>query len=409
MRYLIILLLYYGSTAKLCAQPKSSYATQFQYARQQALTGHYEEANIALARMQKDFPNDYDALTLQARVYAWQQNYPASEKQLYALMKKYAHNTEILTMMVDVKLWSHQPDSAIVYIHQINSSPDNQYALQLKKGNALLQLQQYDAAYALSDSLLANTETVAARTLHNVALEARLKTSVALSFLYDTTPKRGLTRTMETLEIGQKVSFGKIVGRVNNVDFAKIRGQQYQAEAHFNAYKKWYGFIHSGFSPAYKIFPHYNIAGSLFRSLPHQIEVEVDLRYFRFEPSEHIKIAAIGLGKYIHNYWLNYKFTSINGTTTKGYTQSLTARRYAENGKSYVLAEVGIGSAGININSLPLFGNISNFSRRVQLAWSQHWSLRWVSTISAGAELIKYTDDNNLMHYNTAATIRYNF
>jgi YaiO family outer membrane protein len=408
MRYLLILLLYCGGVAELWAQSKN-YATQFQYARQQAFSGHYEEANTALARMRKEFPNDYDALTLQARVYAWQQDFQASEKQLYALMAKYANNTEILTMMVDVKLWSNQPDSAIIYIDKITASPESKYALHLKKGNALLQLKEYKAASMLSDSLLSVSETVEARTLHNRALEARLKTSVAVSFLYDTTPKRSLSRVMETIEIGRKVSFGKVVGRVNHADFVGIRGLQYQAEAHFNAYNKWYGFVHSGFSRAYQIFPHYNISGSLFRSFPRQIEAEIDLRYFLFEPNERIRIAALGVGKYIDNYWVSYKFTSINGTSTKGYTQSISVRSYKEDGKSYILAEAGIGSAGININSIPLFGNVSNFSRRVQFAWSQHWNVRWATNISAGAELIRFTNDNSLMHYNTNATIRYHF
>ncbi len=408
MRYLLILLLYCGGVAQLWAQSKN-YATQFQYARQQAFSGHYEEANTALARMRKEFPNDYDALTLQARVYAWQQDFQASERQLYALMAKYANNTEILTMMVDVKLWSNQPDSAIIYIDKIAASPDSEYGLHLKKGNALLQLKEYKAASILSDSLLSVRETVEARTLHNRALEARLKTSVAVSFLYDTTPKRSLSRVMETIEIGRKVNFGKVVGSVNRTDFVGIRGLQYQAEAHFNAYKKWYGFVHSGFSQAYQIFPHYNISGSLFRSLPRQLEAEIDLRYFLFEPNERIRIAALGLGKYVNRYWIHYKFTTINGTSTKGYTQSISVRSYREDGKSYLLAEAGIGSAGININSIPLFGNVSNFSRRVQLAWNQHWNVRWATNISAGAELLRFTNDNSLMHYNTNATIRYSF
>jgi YaiO family outer membrane protein len=151
------------------------------------------------------------------------------------------------------------------------------------------------------------------------------------------------------------------------------------------------------------------MSGALSYGFKQQIDAEIGVRYFRFEPKSDIYIITFALEKYIKQYALAYKVLKIASSAGNGYTHSFRARRYTYDDKKYISVELSLSNTRENIQQTHFLGALNNLSSQAQVTWSNNWNMRWKTLVSSGAEFVKQRNDNYTINYGLTAMACYNF
>jgi YaiO family outer membrane protein len=138
---------------------------------------------------------------------------------------------------------------------------------------------------------------------------------------------------------GRQTKLGTVIGRINYADRSYADGYQLELEA-YPKHKNGYSYVNLAYSNA-TIFQKYRAAYSYLRNFSNGWEGEVGLRY-QYKTSGLFSYGG-SIGKYLGNYWINFRtyLTPASGMVSQSY--ALTARYYFNSADDYLTAIAGTG------------------------------------------------------------------
>lgn len=167
---------------------------------------------------------------------------------------------------------------------------------------------------------------------------------------------------------GRKTKYGTIIGRINYADRSYDDGFQYELEA-YPKHKNGYSFANFAYSNA-AIFPKYRAAYSYLHNIKGGWEAELGARYqYKFD---HLFSVGGSVGKYIGNYWLNFRAFVTPDNRRVSNSFALTGRYYLNTADDYFTAIVGTGvSPDDRTRNFQFSERLRNKSFRVSLGYQQ--------------------------------------
>jgi YaiO family outer membrane protein len=304
--YFLIFVLLVGSI-RLSAQNPTSLDQQFKEAQTKAFAGQYTDARVLLQNIISQKPAYTDATILLGRTYAWEKKFPEARKEIEKVLAVDADNQDALNAMIDIGLWSENPDEAIRYADIGLGYYPNSEDFLLKKAKALIQKEDPEgAAVELNRLLTINPSHEEALRLLASLKKSALNNFVALRYylaLFDPSSKPWHLASAEYGKIFRRVT---IIGRINYANRPSLfdeyaGGVQSEIDAYPILGKGTYAYLNAGYSDAILFFPRTRFGAELFQKLPRGFEVSAGARFLNF-PDLNIVLYTASLSKYYRDF-----------------------------------------------------------------------------------------------------------
>ena len=304
--YCLIFVLLVGSV-RLSAQNQTNLDQQFKEAQAKAYAGQYPEAQILLQDIISQKPAYTDATILLGRTFAWEKKFPEARKEIEKVLAINPDNQDALNAIIDIGLWSENPDEAIRYADIGLSYYPNSEDFLLKKAKALIQKGDSEgAALELNRLLTINPSHEEALKLLAGLKKSALNNFVALRYylaLFDAGSKPW---HLASAEYGRIFRCVTLIGRVNYANRPSLfneyaSGVQTEIDAYPILGKGTYAYLNAGYSDAILFFPRARFGAELFQKLPKGFEISGGARFLNF-PDLNIVLYTASLSKYYRDF-----------------------------------------------------------------------------------------------------------
>ncbi|MEX0986772.1 MAG: YaiO family outer membrane beta-barrel protein [Bacteroidales bacterium] len=243
--------------------------------------------------------------------------------------------------------WEDLSEAASAALKVIPGDADLMY----KKALAMYMTGEHGDALKILGLLLdADPENSMARSLKKQVLIEKSGKEIFLNYFYDYF-REPYYRRFHKVMLGENypLSMGTISPYVNVGHFIDEGGRfmettafQVNTDAYLELTKMNYLLLGYGIGTGTYL-PRHRAVIHLWQTLPAGWSVSAGARYFNFD--RHYLFYAVGVDKYLGNYWFeltNYLFSKTYGLSAASY---LTARRYLGNEKSFLSATMGYGTS----------------------------------------------------------------
>lgn len=374
--------------------------------RKLILDGKYQEGRKIAFRALEISPTYADILILVGRSYAWEGKNDSASIYLQRAIEASPSYADGYSAYLDNLMWADRLDQAEKILNQAKSNfsplPDE---LAYRESRIAYFREEYDLAYDLVEPLFEKGYKPEGM-LGFVQNLQRLRRTNAVGATYDydtffgdispwhTWSVYGRTRTNLT---------GALIARVTQSERFDGFGTLYELDAYPSIGKNGYAYLNVGGSGA-TFFPKLRLGASYFHNLPKAWEVEGGYRYLGFTEVTHIITGSVG--KYVGNWWINFRLNVIPddaGTSTSG---QLQARYYFKTAEDFFSIQLGTGvSPDEETRDQSQLLN----SYRIRLGYQQLVSPRWMIFGFTGWSRDELGEDNVRNNFNLSLGTEYRF
>lgn len=312
-------------------------------ARTLILDGKYAEGRKIAFRALDKYPTYADILILVGRSYAWEGKNDSASIYLERAIVASPTYTDGYVAYLDNLLWADQLDNADAVIAKAKANfsplPDE---LVYRESRVLYFREEYDQAFDLVEQLFDNGYSQEGILGYIQNLQRLRKTNaVGATYDYDTfygdiAPWNtwslyGRTRTKLT---------GALIARVTQSSRFDSFGTLFELDAYPSIGKNGYAYLNLGGSGA-SFFPKLRLGASYYHNLPKAWEIEGGYRYLGFTEATHIITSS--LGKYVGNWWFNFRLNVIPFEGQVSTSGQFQARYYFKTAEDFFSIQLGTG------------------------------------------------------------------
>ena len=300
---------------------------------QQARTAAFENKNYKLAtELSKKAlmisPDYADIRIFLGRVYTWWNKPDSASECFEKVLNEHPENEDAASAFADLTYWNEEPERSLAICENALVFHPQSKTLLLKKSKTLIELKRYTEANAsLAFLLKIAPKNAEARSLLEKIKDESAKNKISLNYDFATFDKQfDDPWHIVSLDYSRSTKAGSFIGRVNYANRFKTDALQFEADAYPRISKTFYSYVNGGISDKSGVFPQYRAGFSLYANLPKSFEAEAGLRYLYFSDATWIYTGSVG--KYLKNYWFNFRTYITPGKESVSNSYSLTTRYY---------------------------------------------------------------------------------
>lgn len=341
---LLIVLLSFGMCYSVQAQTTLNPDAAYKVARELIQEGKYLEGRKLAFRAIDAFPNYADILILIGRSYSWEgKNDSASIYFERALLVNPTYE-DAYSGYLDNLIWSEDYEGAGRILQQAKSNYGTALpqVIAFRESRLLFFRKEYDAAYEIADQLF-KMDFKQEGFLRYIQSLQRLRRMNAVGTTYDYDTFFGSISPWNTFSLyGRTFSkfTGPLIARATQSSRFGGSGTLFEVDAYPSLGKNTYGFVNLGVSGA-SFFPKLRFGASIFHNFAKGWEVDAGYRYLQFSSVTNIYTGS--MGKYVGNWWLNFRLNVIpqkSGLATSGNFQ---ARYYFKTVEDFFSIQLSTG------------------------------------------------------------------
>jgi len=335
LKILLISLLTLGHSL-LIAQDLTQVDSLYKAARNDAFNGNYKEARINLDKVLQILPDYTEVKVLKARTYAWGKEYTKARALLTSVIKTEPQNTDALSALTDVALWSGELENALSFVNKALSISDQKELLLFKKILILKELNQYDEALAtLKDYLVIQPEDQKALDIQKELAASKRNQQVNVMLGLDVFSKKFDPSFYTSLSYLRKYQRITTVLRANQASRFGLTGIQGEIDLYPKLGKKSYGYLNYGYSSSV-LFPQHRIGAEYYSALAKSFDASLGMRFLSFAISD-ILVYTGSLGYSFGNYALSVRpFITTQSRAAAALSLNVQATRYFKNPANFI-------------------------------------------------------------------------
>lgn len=308
------------------------------------LDGKYLEGRKIAFRALAKYPDYADILILVGRSYAWEGKNDSANIYFERAIIASPTYSDGYVGYLDNLFWSDDLQKASEVLSKAKSNlsaplPDE---ILYRESRLFYYNGDYEKAFELSKPLFDKGFTQEGLLGYMQNLQRlRITNAVGATYDYDTfygdiSPWQtwsvyGRTRTKLT---------GALIARVTQSVRFDDFGTLYELDAYPSIGKNGYAYLNLGGSGA-SFFPKFRFGASYYHNLPKAWELEGGYRYLGFTEATHILTSSVG--KYVGNWWLNFRANVIPDENSTGTSGQFTARYYFKTAEDFFSLQLGTG------------------------------------------------------------------
>ena len=251
-----------------------------------AKKGEHDKARQICQNILRKYPRHTETEILLGRLYSWNKQFDSARFLLKDVVNREPGNEEALNAIVNVELWSNQPDQALAYCNKALSLYPNSESLLMKKAKALNKKSDYREASKVVDEILrinpVNQEAIQFRDYLKKKISGNPdKNAIGVSYRYDHFNNTYTPWNFASLYFLHKGKEGNIFASINYANRFHANGIQYELNLYPRLSSSMRAFIGGAWSND-SIFPNYNIGAGLYHTLFKKAELELGARYLNF-------------------------------------------------------------------------------------------------------------------------------
>lgn len=218
---------------------------------------------------------------------------------------------------------------------------------------------------------------------------------------------------MGSIQYIRERGWGSIIGRINyanRLSFGEsiAEGKQFEAESYFFTGKNNYSYVSIAYSQDV-VFPKLRIGYSFYQNFKKGWEGDLGFRYIQSENIE-TKIIALGVGKYIGSYWINFR--SYLQYNDKDYHPSLSfaTRYYFDTKYDYISLVAGYGTSPDERTTIGQFEQrVSLNSYRIGVGYYKLFNNHYLTGIQTTFNNQEYAPNLKQNELEISLTFQYKF
>jgi len=357
-----LLFLFVCSIKMVSAQNGLSSDELFQQARKAAFDQKDYTKAVALSKQALAKSPDYsDIRVFLGRVYTWTDKTDSARAEFNMVLSKHPDNEDAAFAYGSLEYWNNNSPKALQLVQDGLKSHPQSKDLLLLKAKVLNDLKRFSEANTTLDTLIKQDPTnsdaraLAARVRDNSSVN-----KIGITYDYIHFDKQfNAPWQLASIEYGRQTGMGSIIGFINYANRFNTNGVQYEIDAYPHISKTFYAYVSGGYSGDVGVFPQSRAGFSLYANLPSSFEGEVGFRYLHFTGDTWIYTASVG--KYIGNFWLNFRtyLTPSNSSISQSY--SVHVRYYTGGADDYLSLGVGTGISPDDPKDINLLNSSNNY------------------------------------------------
>lgn len=382
--------------------------SSFQVARALAASSKYTESILLCKKILEKNASYQDAQVLLGRVYFWN-NQPDSA--ILVLSESINSNPyqDAFVALSDIHRWNSKLLDALKTAEDGLKFFPSSEELFIRKIKALSELEDYNEAYPIVDSLIGkNKKNPELRQLAESIKRKISKNIFSLSYDFDYFDKqfKDPWHSISTSYGRQTKYLGRVITRANFGNRFASNGTQIEIDAYPALGKKMYAYVNAGYSPS-TIFPTYRSGISIYRNFPRAFEGELGLRILYFSNATILYVGSIG--KYAGNFWFSARQTFIsfeNGNKISP-SYSFITRYYGKTTYDYITLTLGYGLTPDDRVRELLLENVKMKNYNMKLSIQKLFSRNNIFSLNTGIVRGEYFQSGKEIGNNIFAGISY--
>ena len=370
-------------------------------ARELILKGERDAGRQIAFRILERYPNYGDVLILVGRSYSWDGEYDSAAVFYKQALVSSPDYEDAYVAYIDNLFWQNDLEEAGKILEMGISRIGKQSSLlQYRKSRLLYFQEDYGSALVIAEELFESTPKM--EGLLNYIQTLRRFTRVnAIGVTYDSDTFKGQLTPWHTYSVYGRTRTkltGALIARVTQSSRFDAKGSQFEIDAYPSLGKNSYGYFNVGYSNAF-FFPQFRFGTSIYWNLKKAYELEAGYRHLRFSETTHIITGS--LGKYLGNWWFNFRLNLIPGKDGSSVSGNLQTRYYFKSAEDFFSIQLSTGVSPDEENR-DLQSQLLN-SYRARLGYQQLWTDRWM-----GFGFVGYSRDeinSNNFRYNLNISI----
>jgi len=321
-------------------------------------------------------------------LYSWSKQYEKARTVFSTVLQARPTSKEVYIAAINNELWAEEYQSALVLADTAKSVLPDDADILIREAKALNYLQRSDdAIQVLNNYLKKDNNNRDVRDLLETIQSGNKLNSIGLSYTYDYFSNASAWQ-LAYLQYKRKTKLGAVIGRFNYANRFGSTGYQMEADAYPTLTSKSYAYINVGYSPS-TLFPVFRLGMDYNRKLPNAFEASLGFRYLDFRSSTVI-IYTGNLGKYIGNYWLNFRPYVVPGGNNVSLSGFLTARRYFSTADDYIGFQVGYGTSPDDRYRQLTGQNLRLTGYNSRLSYNHIFDKSWILNVSGAYAYQEY-------------------
>jgi YaiO family outer membrane protein len=374
--FALLCLLSWSLTFSLQAQESFDPDVLYQDARKLILDGKQEEGRAILQKVLGKYPTYADVLILMGRSFSWDGKYDSAAVYFERALAASPNYEDAYVGYIDDLFWEGNYEKAEKVLNQgLEKIGPGSVALKYRKSRLLNYRESYKEALDIAKEVFQADPKMEGLMAYIRNLQ-RLTRVNAVGGTYDYDSFMGAISPWQTYSVygRTRTDFtGALIARVTHSQRFDSRGTQAELDAYPSLGKNSYGYFNVGYSGA-SFFPTFRFGTSVFWNLPKAYELEIGYRYLQFSEVTHIITGSVG--KYVSNWWFNFRLNFIPGTEGSSTSGNLQTRYYFKGPEDFVGLQVSTGVSP-DEESRDFQSQLLN-SYRVRLGYQQLWTDRWM-------------------------------
>ena len=406
MRKIALMLILIFGAFGVSAQDSFDPDELFLEARELILDGKYRQGRKIAFRALEKYPTYADILILVGRSYAWEGKNDSASIYLDRAIIASPTYADAYAANLDNLLWSDQLTAAesVLTIAKANFNPlPNEIAY--RESRMLYYQDKYDEAYAIVEPLFEKGYQIEGILGYMQNLQRLRKTNaVGATYDYDTFfGNIGIWNTWSVYGRTRTDFTGALIARVTQSTRFDGFGTLYELDAYPSIGKNGYAYLNLGGSSA-TFFPKLRFGASYYHNLPKAWEIEGGYRYLGFSEVTHMITGS--LGKYVGNWWINFRANVIPSQGQVSTSGQLMARYYFKTAEDFFSIQIG---SGVSPDEETRDQSQLLNSYRVRLGYQQLISPRFMLYGFTGYSRDELSPDNYRNNFNLSLATEYRF
>lgn len=302
----------------------------------------------------KTSPQDADYQIFLGRLYSWNHQPDSSRLILRKVLRSHPRYVDAYRALADLQFWNHQPAAALKTVNAGLALSAQDEHLLLRKAQVLREMGESQRSKALMDTLhlLYPEGAEAAGSDTSSHREAPLnRVGITYDWVHFSQQFRHDWQLV-SVSYERDAKIGTLIGRLNYANRFSAGGFLPEMDFYPHISKTFYGYLNAGFSDTLGVFPRLRAGASLYGKLPRDFELDAGVRFLKY--THPLLIYTASLGKYVKNFWFNFRTYLNPGRQQASQTYILTGRYYygGKDDYAYLMGSSGISPDDASSNAL---------------------------------------------------------
>ena len=346
--------------------------------------GNYPKAISYINELLTQEPSNADLELFLSRMYFWSTQHENAISSLTKFLKEHKLNIDAHNLLIDIYQSQGHYHKAIKGCQEaIDLFPENNdFVFRLAYNQS--KIKDYKNAYA-NCKLVLEKDKEHQKALNLIeSTKPHIQQNFILAeyrYFFLNTPDQALN--FYNLQYARKVKNTTFIGMLNMGKSLGKRGFQYNAEMYNKLGKKYYSYLHVGYSES-TIFPDLRVNAAIYKAMPHDMEGSVFITLMKAD-GQYIRIISPSLTK---NF--GYSALSLTGNViSQSYETEITYRarfrQYISSNNNFVGIAVGSFSRAENLvqrTEEDLVAQYISYEAQIYLGLNVIWGLNYNRSLS---------------------------